>query len=338
MSVRGNRQIRLLSRPDGPPRLEDFELFETEVPEPVPGQVLVENHWMSVDPSTRVMMLDGDRPWAGLFAAGQPLAGYAVGTVLESAVDGYAPGDTVMHSSGWRELALLEAADLADFNKVDPDVPGGERAYLGALGWPGLTAYLGMLEVAGLREGDTVFVSAAAGGVGALAVQLAKRRGHRVVASAGSAEKIAYLRELGADAAFNYRDGDFGELLAAAAPGGVDLYFDLVGGETLKAVFAQLNLGARVTLCGAISTYNTSERACGPDLFDAIGKALTIRGFGVARHAERFPDMRREMTPWLREGSISFPETVVEGLDRAPQALIDLLAGEALGKIVLAIR
>lgn len=331
---RVSREVRMVTRPDGPPRLEDFEVVETEVPALRTGQVLVENHWMSVDPSTRVMMLDGDRPWTGLHQVGQPVAGYAVGRVIESAAEGHSVGDALLHGFGWRELAVLEAAELAPFNRIDADTYG-ERAYLGALGWPGLTAYLG-LERSDLHDGDVVFVSAATGGVGALVVQLAKRRGHRVIGSAGNAEKVAYLRdELGVDAAFCYRDGDVRELIDEAAPEGIDLYFDLVGGGTLKAAISRLNFGGRITLCGAISTYNETERPCGPDLFDAIAKALTIRGFGVGIHGDRFGEMRGEMGPLVEAGEIVFPETVVDGVENAPQALIDLLSSSAFGKLIV---
>jgi NADPH-dependent curcumin reductase CurA len=208
---------------------------------------------------------------------------------------------------------------------------------VGPLSWVGLTSYVGLLHVAELREGDVVFVSAAAGAVGSLAVQIARLRGHVVIGSAGSAEKVRFVRDkLGADAAFCYRDGDVGDLLRAAAPDGIDVYFDNVGGDHLQAALDSLRLGGRVALCGAISTYNATEPVPGPtNLFNAVTNGLTLRGFLARMYADRMDEFRAEMRGWLAEGRITYPETVFEGLGEAVRGLCALLAGENIGKVLV---
>jgi NADPH-dependent curcumin reductase CurA len=324
-----NHEIRLASRPEGEPQPDNFELVEAPAPEPGPGEVRVRNLWMSVDPYMRGRM--SDRPsYVPPFQIGQPLQGGAIGEVIRG--DGFAPGTLVLHNLGWRQYAVMPAKHAV---AIDPEL-APPQAYLGVLGMPGLTAYVGLLEIGALRAGDIVFISAAAGAVGSLAGQIAKARGHRVIGSAGSAEKIAYLRdELGFDAAFSYRDGTVAESLAKAAPDGIDLYFDNVGGDHLEAALGALRVHGRVTMCGAISVYN-SATAPGPrNLTLVVGKRLTLRGFIVSDHQDRRADFLAEVGALLSEGKIIARETVVEGIERAPEAFIGLLRGDNLGKMLV---
>jgi hypothetical protein len=327
-----SREIHLAARPSGEPKPSDFRLVDVEVPDPGPGEVLVRNHWMSVDPYMRGRMNE-TKSYVPPFQLDEPLAGGAVGEVTESGAEDVPVGTTVLHQYGWRELALVPAAAVVP---VDPDL-APEQAYLGVLGMPGLTAYVGLLEIAGLRDRDVVFVSGAAGAVGSVAGQIAKLRGHTVIGSAGSPEKVAYLREeLGFDAAFDYHAGEVHALLREAAPGGIDVYFDNVGGDHLEAAIGALRNFGRVAMCGAISVYNATEPPPGPrNLFQAVGKRLTLRGFIVSDHLDRMPEFAREVGGWLREGLLSYRETVVEGLEHAPEALIGLLRGENTGKMLV---
>jgi hypothetical protein len=295
---------------------------------------------MSVDPSTRIRMGEAASDYLPSFELGEPLSGWAVGEVVASASQRFALGDQVLHPQGWRQYAVLDAAAEPPLGPepilVDSSTPA--KAYVGPLGWVGLTSWVGLLDVAELRDGDVVFVSGAAGAVGSLAVQIAKLRGHFVIASAGSAAKVSYVREeLGADLVFSYRDGPVGEQLPALVPGGIDLYFDNVGGEHLEAALAALRPGGRVALCGAISTYNDADKPPGPrNLFEATAKGLTLRGFLARMYAHRMEDFRREMRAGLA-ASIVYPETVFEGLERAPQALIAQLRGENVGKVLVSL-
>jgi NADPH-dependent curcumin reductase CurA len=327
-----SREIQLAARPRGEPQEEDFRLAEVELPDPGPGEVLVRNEVMSVDPYMRGRMNDA-RSYLPPFALDAPLEGGAVGEVLASNVEGVGVGERVLHNLGWREYAVLSEGS---FRPVDTSLAPAS-AYLGVLGMPGLTAYVGLLDVAGLRDGDVVFVSGAAGAVGSVAGQIAKQRGHRVIGSAGSAEKAAHLvDDLGFDAAFNYRDGRVADLLADAAPDGIDVYFDNVGGEHLEAAIGAMKTYGRAALCGAISVYNATEPPPGPcNLSQAVGKRLTLRGFLVRDHWDRMGDFAREVGGLLRDGRIQYRETTVEGLDQAPRAFMGLLRGENTGKMVV---
>ena len=247
------------------------------------------------------------------------------------------------HAAGWRDYALIEAGrpelgGIGTLMRVDTDAAAPE-AYLGALGGSGLTAYVGLFDVAGLREGDVVWVSAAAGSVGSLVAQMAKIRGHRVIGSAGSDDKVSYLREgLGLDAAFNHRAGPVAELLRAAAPDGIDVYFDNVGGDHLEAAIGALRRGGRIAMCGAISEYGASRPAPGPrNLFLAVANDLTLRGFRGSSHVDRTGEMTREIAAWMRDGRIRCRQTVVDGLEHAPEALARLLRGDTTGKTVVRI-
>jgi NADPH-dependent curcumin reductase CurA len=333
------REIHLVARPDGEPRSGDFRCAEVDLAEPSDGEILVRNSWMSVDPSARIRMHEARSDYMPRFELEEAIQGWAVGEVVSSRASGFAVGDQVLHQRGWREYALLPAGEPPPLGPelitVDATTPAS--TYLGALSWVGLTSYAGLLHVAELREGDVVFVSGAAGAVGSLVVQIAKLRGHFVVASAGSDAKVAFVRdELGADAVFSYRDGAIGEQLEALVPGGIDLYFDNVGGDHLEAALAALRPQGRIALCGAISTYNHAVKPPGPsNLFEATAKGLTLRGFLSRMYAERMPEFRREMHGWLAAGQIVYPETVFAGIERAPEALIAQLRGENVGKVLV---
>jgi NADPH-dependent curcumin reductase CurA len=332
VSVR-SREVRLAARPAGEPKPTDFELATVDLPDPGPGEVVVRNLLMSVDPYMRGRMNDVPS-YVPPFRLGEAMTGGAVGEVVASGADGLAAGDTVQHELGWREYAAMPARYA---RRIDTSVAPAS-AYLGVLGGTGLTAYVGLLDIAGLREGDVVFVSGAAGAVGSVAGQLAKLRGHVVVGSAGSPEKVALLRdELGFDAAFDYHDGRVRDLLRSAAPDGIDVYFDNVGGEHLEAAISSLRLRGRVALCGAISNYNATEPQPGPrNLALAIGRRLTLRGFIIFDHEDRRAAFLDEVAPLLRDGRIVARETIVEGgIEAAPQAFMDMLRGANMGKMLV---
>ncbi|WP_028063693.1 NADP-dependent oxidoreductase [Solirubrobacter soli] len=327
-----SREIRLASRPVGEPQLSDFELAEVEIGDPDDGEVVVRNTFMSVDPYMRGRMNDAPS-YQPPFQLGAPLEGAAVGEVVASRHERFAEGDVVTHQLGWREYAKVSRG----LRKVAAE---GIRpsAFLGVLGMPGLTAYVGLLDIAELREDDVVFVSGAAGAVGSLVGQIAKLRGHTVIGSAGTAEKVAWLREIGFDAAFDYHDG-VKDQLKAAAPDGIDVYFDNVGGEHLEAAISRLHTHGRVALCGMISAYNATEPPAAPrNLIQAVGKRLTLRGFIILDHFDRLPAFLGEIAPAVAAGEIKFRETIVEGgVDAAPQAFLDLLHGANVGKMLVAV-
>ncbi|WP_320067040.1 NADP-dependent oxidoreductase [Micromonospora sp. RTGN7] len=327
-----NREIHLASRPQGWPTAENFRLVSTEVPTPGPGQLVVRNQFMSVDPYMRGRMNDV-KSYVPPFALDAPLDGAAIGEVVAGEAAGIAPGDTVLHGLGWREYALVDARGA---QKVDSSL-APVSAYLGVLGMPGLTAYAGLLDVAALRPGERVFVSAAAGAVGSLVGQIAKLRGaDHVVGSAGSAAKVERLRALGFDAAFDYHDGPVRDSLRAAAPDGIDVYFDNVGGDHLEAAIASMRLHGRAAICGMIAQYNDTEPPAAPrNLALVIGKRLTLRGFLVSDHGHLREQFLQEVAGWLREGKLSYDETVVDGIDRAPEAFLGLLRGENVGKMLV---
>ncbi|ONI90448.1 NADP-dependent oxidoreductase [Saccharothrix sp. ALI-22-I] len=326
------REFRLASRPEGFPTEENFDLVEAPLPTIGDGQLLVRNLVMSVDPYMRGRMNEG-KSYVPPFEIGRPLTGGAVGEVVASNAPGFEVGDTVLHFLGWREYGAVDAADAV---KVDPQAaPVG--AYLGVLGMPGMTAYAGLLDVAAFKEGDVVFVSGAAGAVGQVAGQVARLRGaKRVIGSAGSDAKVKYLvDELGFDAAFNYKNGPVGELLAEAAPDGIDVYFDNVGGEHLEAAITAFNPHGRAALCGAISNYNTKDPVGVRNIGLAVGKRLNLRGFLVRDHEHLREQFVREVGGWIAEGKLRYQETVTEGLDRAPEAFIGMLRGENTGKALV---
>ena len=324
-----SREVRLAQRPVGEPKPEDFELAEVELDDPGDGRLLVRNTFMSVDPYMRGRMNDA-KSYVPPYELGKVMYGGAVGEV----VAGGELGSLVVHQLGWREAALVDA------DRVQPGaVPDGvsPSALLGALGMPGLTAWVGVTEIAPIAEGETVFVSAAAGAVGSVAGQIAKARGCRVIGSAGAPEKVAYVRDvLGFDAVFSHRD-DVREALAEAAPDGVDVYFDNVGGPQLEAAIGALNRGGRIALCGAVSQYNATEPAPGPrNLGLLVGKRGRMRGFIVSDHAASQDAFLDEVGGLLADGRLVLAESVVEGgIEAAPRAFVEMLRGEHLGKVVV---
>jgi len=326
-------QIVLASRPSGWPTQDNFALTETDRPELVDGQVRVRNLFMSVDPYMRGRMND-TKSYVPPFQLGEPLQGGAVGSVVESRSPDLAEGDLVLHMLGWRDEAVLPARHAQKIAAIEGLSPS---AYLGVLGMPALTAYVGLLDIAALKPGDVVFVSGAAGAVGSMAGQIAKLKGAaRVIGSAGSEEKVRWLREIGFDAAFNYKAAPVFGQLREAAPGGIDVYFDNVGGDHLEASLAVLNTYGRVAMCGAIAHYNATELPAGPhNLGLVIGKRLTLRGFIVSDHQDRTAAMIADVSGWLRDGKLVHTETVVDGLDQAPTAFINLLRGHNTGKMIV---
>ncbi|MGA4730139.1 NADP-dependent oxidoreductase [Micromonospora taraxaci] len=327
-----NREIHLASRPIGWPTDDNFRLVETEVPTPGPGQIVVRNQYMSVDPYMRGRMNDV-KSYVAPFALDAPLDGAAIGEVVASEAADIAVGATVLHGLGWREYAVLDATAA---RPVDPNVAPAS-AYLSVLGMTGLTAYAGLLEVAAMKPGETVFVSAAAGAVGSLVGQIAKLKGAgRVVGSAGSPAKVERLRALGFDAAFDYHDGPVRESLRAAAPDGIDVYFDNVGGDHLEAAISVMNLHGRAAICGMIAQYNATEPPAAPrNLALVIGKRLTLRGFLVNDHNDVRSAFVSDVAGWLRDGTLSYDETIVDGIENAPSAFLGVLRGDNLGKMLV---
>ena len=327
-----SREWQLVRRPQGWPVPDDFRLAETEVADPPEGFVLVRNIAMSVDPYMRGRMNDA-QSYAEPYALNEAMYGGAVGRVEKSAVPTVPEGAIVRHMLGWREWALVPARMCEPVNPETDGVPAS--AYLGVLGMPGLTAWVGVYDIAEARPGETMFVSAAAGAVGSVAGQLAKLAGLRVIGSAGSDEKVEWLRKVGFDAAFNYHDGDVTKQLAAAAPEGIDCYFDNVGGDHLRAALAVINPFGRIAECGMISAYN--EAVPGPDnLFFIVGKKLTVRGFIISDHFNREPVFRRHVAGLIREGTLVFEETHRTGIESAVDALLDVLrGGKHTGKMVV---
>jgi hypothetical protein len=324
--------VHLVSRPVGWPAPEDFRLVEVEVPEPSDGQVLVHNQFLSVDPYMRGRMNEA-RSYAPPYRLDAPMTGGAVGEVLASRSPQLRDGDLVLHQAGWREYAVLDAGRT---RKLDPTV-ATPSAYLGVLGLTGFTAWVAVVEIAAMRPGETVFVSGAAGAVGSVTGQVARLRGAaRVVGSAGTPAKLARLGELGFDAGFDYHDRPVRDRLREAAPDGVDIYVDNVGGEQLEAAIGALNPFGRVALCGAISVYNATEPAPGPrNLSLAIGKQLTLRGFIVSSYEHLRDRFDAEMAGWLREGMVRYDETVVDGLENAVGAFLGMLRGQNTGKMLV---
>ncbi len=326
-----SREIRLLSRPKGWPEPDNFEIAYTMVAPPGDGQVLVRNCFMSVDPYMRGRMKDA-KSYVAPFQLGEPLEGHAIGEVMESRAGGIAQGAIVTSMRGWREYFVADARDV----QIVEQPASPLSLHLGALGMPGMTAWAG-LELFDVKAGDRVFVSAAAGAVGSIAGQLAKLRGCFVVGSAGSAEKVrALVNDFGFDAAFNYKSGNIAAQLKAAAPDGITMYFDNVGGEHLEAALSVMRPHGRVALCGAISTYNEAERPAGPrNLAIMIGKRITMKGFLVGDFRDRTAEFLNAVSPLVADGRLRVAETIVEGLERAPEAFLSMLRGGNVGKMVV---
>lgn len=334
MSQTSSTQIQLVRRPSGWPTHEDFRTVTVPYGDLEPGQVRVRNEFVSVDPYMRGRMNDS-RSYVAPYALGETITGGAVGRVVESASDEVPVGAIVLHQHGWTDIIQ---ADSGTF-RVLPDVPGVPlSARLHILGMTGMTAYVGLTAIAGLKAGETVFVSGAAGAVGTAAGQIAKLLGaKRVIGSAGSAEKVALLTEkYGYDAAFNYKDGDVRGQLAAAAPEGIDVFFDNVGGEHLEAALEAFNDGGRAALCGAISAYNATERPAGPDnMANLITRGLTLRGFTLGHYLHLAPEFTERMTAWFAAGSIAYDETFVDGIEHTVDAFLDMMRGANTGKMLV---
>jgi NADPH-dependent curcumin reductase CurA len=327
------REIHLKSRPSGLPGADNFELVERALPAPAESQLLVRTLWMSVDPYMRGRMVD--RPsYIAPFQIGHPLEGDAISVVEQSGDQRFKPGDLVKHFYGWRDRAIIDAAAATPIDPSAAPLP----AWLGPLGIPGITAWAGLVHIAKLKEGETVFVSAAAGAVGSMAVQIARIKGARVIGSVGSDDKARWVKEeLGADAVINYKTaGDLTEALAEAAPNGIDVYFDNVGGDHLDAALAVANNGARFAICGMIAQYNDATPPPGPrNLTALVIKRITMQGYIILDHLDLVPDFTREMTAWLKEGRIKSRDTVVEGLENAPKAFLGLFSGDNVGKMLV---
>lgn len=313
------------------PVAENFTMGPVEIGSPGDGQVLVRNLFMSVDPYMRGRMNEG-KSYVPPFQIGKPLEGGAVGEVVESRTDGFRPGDVVLSSLGWREYFIAKPEDL---RQVSPRVQP-LSLYLGTMGMPGMTAWVG-LNLAETKPGETVFISGAAGAVGSVAGQLAKQRGCRVIGSAGSPEKVRFLQEeCGFDVAFNYKTASNLKHLQDAAPDGIDVYFDNVGGEALEAALAMLKLRGRISACGAISMYNAEKPQPGPsNLFLVVVKRLTIRGFLVFDWIDKESEFQREVGELLLAGKLKHKETVVEGIENAVEAFLGLFKGTNIGKMVV---
>jgi len=327
-----SREIHLKRRPIGMPAQGDFEMVEVELPSPDDGEVLVRNHYMSVDPYMRGRMIDR-KSYTPPFQLGAVLQGGAVGEVVASNVEKLAVGTFVESNNGWREAFVSGGSGLVP---VDPSLAPLSH-YLGVLGMPGMTAYVGLFKAASLEDGETVFISGAAGAVGSLAGQIAKIKGCRVLGSTGSDEKVAHLtRNLGFDYAFNYKEGQLLRHLREGAPQGLDVYFDNVGADHLQAAIFHMRPFGRIALCGAIATYNDTETRPGPrNLSVAIGLGLRLQGFIVSHYNEARNDFVRDVSTWIKDGKVKYDETVLEGIERAVEAFQGLFTGTNTGKMLV---
>ncbi|MGY1624434.1 NADP-dependent oxidoreductase [Geodermatophilus sp. SYSU D00965] len=328
------REWHLAARPHGEPTPEDFRLVEVPVPDPAEGQVAVRLVAMSVDPYMRGRMRDAPS-YAAPWELGEVMKGGAVGRVVSSRAPDLPEGALVLTDAAWREVAVLDAAAVTRLPSLT-DVP--PSWFLGVLGMPGLTAYTGLFRIAGFTAGEDLYVSAAAGAVGSLVGQFARLRGAgRVVGSAGSPAKVAWLTgDLGFTAAFDHHDGPLALSLAEAAPDGVDVVFDNVGGAHLEAALNVLRVHGRAALCGSISGYNAVEPPPGPrNMGQMVGKRLTLRGFLVGDHADLREEFTETVSGWLRSGELVVRETVYEGIENAVPAFLDLLRGANTGKMVV---
>jgi NADPH-dependent curcumin reductase CurA len=321
------REVVLAARPQGVPQETDFELRDAgDDAQLADGQVAVRNVFVSVDPYMRGRMT-GVRTYVAPFEVGDPIDGGAVGRVVASNYEELAEGDWVLSQLGWCEAGVTEGKRL---RKLDPALAAPSTA-LGTLGMPGLTAWIGLTEIAEVKEGETIYVSGAAGAVGSAAVQIATLKGLRVIGSAGSDEKVEWLRSLGVEA-FNYRETRAKDALAD----GIDVYFDNVGGDQLEAAFTALRPFGRVAACGAISRYNDQTPEPGPrNMAFIVGKRLRVQGFIVSDHFARFEEFLKEVGPWVAAGKIECRETVLEGIENVPAAFAGLFHGHNTGKMLV---
>jgi len=326
-----NRQILLKSRPEGAAKADHFELVETPVPELGAGQVLRRTIWLSVDPYMRGRMSDA-KSYAEPAKLGEPMVGATVSQIVSSNNPRFAPGDYVLGYDGWQCFAIDSGKGLRGLDPSQAPISYS----LGVLGMPGLTAYVALLDIGRPKSGETVLVSAAAGAVGSIAGQIAKLKGCRVVGTAGSDEKCAFVTsDLGFDACINYKTANLDQALSEACPNGIDVYVDNVGGAVLDAALSMINVGARIPLVGMISQYSDKKPAPGPNLRPLLTKRATLRGMIVSDHADRTPDFLRDMSDWLRDGKIHYREDVVDGFENTITAFLGLFEGENVGKRIV---
>ena len=324
------RAWHLMQRPNGMPVPDDFALKEVQLPQLSDGMVRVANRWLSVDPYMRGRMNDV-KSYVPPFALDAPMEGGAVGEVVESKADGFAPGDLVQHMAGWRDEAVVSARMVQKL----PDLGVEPELFLGVLGVTGATAYFGLLDAASAKEGDIVFVSAAAGAVGSTVVQVAKAKGMTVIGSAGGPDKCEFVRSLGADEVVDYKAGPILKSLAGAAPEGIDVYFDNVGGDHLDAAFALARQNARFAICGMIEGYNDATPPCFRFIMRTIAMRIRLKGFIVFDYFPRMAEFYQEMGPWVANGTVKSRETVVEGIEAMPDAFRGLFSGANVGKMLV---
>jgi len=324
------RAWHLKSRPSGMPTNDNFELKDVELPELADGQLRVRNRWLSVDPYMRGRMNDV-KSYVPAFQVGEPMDGGAVGEVVDSKAEGFQAGDLVQHMSGWRDEAVVAARTAQKL----PDLGAPPERFLGVLGVTGITAYFGLLDAARAKEGDIVFVSAAAGAVGSVVVQVAKAKGMKVIASAGGAEKCDFVRSLGVDEVIDYKSQPILKGLAAAAPDGIDVYFDNVGGDHLDAALALARNNARFAICGMIEGYNTGQPTSLRFAMRIISARIAIKGFIVFDYFPRMAEFYAEMAPWMANGTVKSRETIVDGLENTADAFLGLFEGANTGKMLV---
>lgn len=324
------RAWHLKSRPQGIPAADNFELHDIELPPLGDGMIRVRNQWLSVDPYMRGRMNEA-KSYIPPFQLGEALEGGAIGEVVESKADGFKQGDQVLHMGGWRDEAVVPAQTATKL----PGLGAEPQQFLGVLGTTGATAYFGLLDAASAKEGDIIFVSAAAGAVGSIVVQIAKAKGMTVIASAGGKEKCEYVRSLGADEVIDYRAGPILKSLARAAPKGIDVYFDNVGGSHLDAALALARNDARFAICGMIEGYNRPEPTSLRFIMRIIAARIRLQGFLVFDYQSRFDEFYLDMAAWLKNGAVKSRETVVEGLEHTPDAFLGLFKGQNVGKMLV---
>ncbi len=332
MSNHKSKEIRLKRRPTGMPTEADFEVAEVNVPNPGPDEVLVRNAYMTVDPYMRGRMVDR-ASYVPPFQIGEALQGGAIGQVVASNNAKFKPGDYVQGMNGWREWYVSKGNDI----QAQPMIPDTHiYDYLGALGMPGMTAYAGLLRIGELKDGERVFVSAAAGAVGSIVCQIAKAKGCHVVGSVGSDAKAEWLQSLGVKT-INYKTcGDLNAAVAKAFPEGIDVYFENVGGTHLVAAINNMRPFGRIAACGMIEQYNATEPPPGPpNMIMTVGLSLKIQGFIVSNHYDLLPKFFEDMGKWIKEGKMKWKETIYDGIEKAPSAFIGLFKGENMGKALV---
>ncbi|MEE9381504.1 MAG: NADP-dependent oxidoreductase [Hyphomonadaceae bacterium] len=337
MTTLTSREWALAARPVGMPKASDFQMKSVDVPEPGEGEIQVKNEWMSVDPYMRGRMTDQES-YVPPFQIGETMQGGAVGRVTASNHPDYAVGDLISTMAGWREAFTAKPEEAMAQKLPETGIP--DSAFLGVVGMPGLTAYGGLLKIGEPKEGDTVFVSGAAGAVGSTVCQIAKIKGCTVIGSAGGPDKVEFVKSLGVDEVIDYKAVDgYKGLLAAlktAAPKGIDIYFDNVGGDHLQAAIEVAKVGARMPLCGMITQYNNTEPTPGPhNIIMAVGKSLKLQGFIVTNYFDLQPQFVTDMAGWIMGSQMKFQETVMEGIEEAPEAFMGLFKGANTGKMLV---